>query len=587
MIHRIYSDLKSFKELVFKQGLNILLSEKSEGATELQSRNAAGKSSLVELIHFLLGADVRRGSLFQLDVLKPHTFFMEIELGDDIFTISRSGKSPNQVLVEGNIGKLPKLGKVKSGSNSVQFKNEEWKLVLGQQWFDLPIQPKTKIPRFSPTFRAIFPYFARKVADGGFSIPAQHSTQQQRWNQQVSLSYLLGLDWKISQGFEELRTQEKLTQNLRKAAKEGDLGQYFRSDADLQTKLAIAQKDYVTKKEDLDNYQVIQHFHDLEKEASEITRKIEEYSNQNLLDKELLDDLQDSIEEEVPPEIDDLRKIYEEAEVVLPEIVHERIEQSTKFHKTIIRNRKIHLQDEIESTESRIQERNEKTAKIDKRRREIMSILESGGALEQYTSLREEVGRLEAESVVLQQQLELVEKITSTKQQLNVEREKLKEKLITDIKERRDILMDAISFFETVSRSLYNNAGSMLISHSKNGPEFEIKIDSSRSKAISNMQIFCFDLMLVEMSNTFNRGPRFLIHDSHLFDGVDERQVVTALQTGSKHSHEGKYQYIVTMNSDTFPRDSFKSDFNVDEHILKQSLSDKTETGGLFGFRFE
>ena len=587
MIHRIYSDLKSFKELVFKQGLNILLSEKSEGATKLQSRNAAGKSSLVELIHFLLGADVRRGSLFQLDVLKPHTFFMEVELGDEIFTISRSGKSPNQVLVEGDIKKLPKLDGVSLNNKSVKLKNDEWKLCLGQQWFDLPIQSKSETTRFSPTFRALFPYFARRAVDGGFYVPPQHSTQQQKWNQQVSLSYLLGLDWKISQDFEELRTQEKLTQSLRKAAKEGDLGQYFKNDADLQTKLAIVQKDYETQKRDLDNFQVIQQFHNLEKEASEITRKIEEYSNQNFLDTELLDDLQESLEEEVPPEIVDLDKIYEEADIVLPEIVHKRIEQSVEFHKAVIRNRKIHLQDEIISAESRIKERNEKIKKIDERRRKIMSILASGGALEQYTSLREEVARLEAESVVIKKQLELVEKITSTKQQLNVKRGKLRELLMTDIKERRDILMEAISFFEEFSRSLYNNAGSIIISHTENGPEFEIKIDSSRSRGISNMQIFCFDLMLMEMNRSFNRGPGLLVHDSHLFDGVDERQVATAIQTGAKFSHEGKYQYIVTMNSDTFPRDNLKSDFNVDEFILEQTLSDKTETGGLFGFRFE
>jgi uncharacterized protein YydD (DUF2326 family) len=47
------------------------------------------------------------------------------------------------------------------------------------------------------------------------------------------------------------------------------------------------------------------------------------------------------------------------------------------------------------------------------------------------------------------------------------------------------------------------------------------------------MQIFFFDLMLTEISLKSGPGPGFLIHDSHLFDGVDERQVAKALQLGA------------------------------------------------------
>ena len=449
MIHRIFSDLDSFKELTLHPGLNILLSEKSVDSSDLHTRNAAGKTSLVELVHFLLGADSSPQSLFRSNALKAHTFCMEVEVENEIFTISRSGKMPNQVLVEGNIEKLPTLGKVSSKGNSVKLKNEEWKLCLGQKWFGLPIHQKSEFSRFSPTFRAIFPYFARRSVDEGFSIPIQHSKQQQKWNQQVSLSNLLELDWRISQGFEELRTQEKLAQNLRKAAKDGDLGQHFSTDANLRTKLAILQKDYETQKVDLDNFQVIQQYHNLEQEASKITRQMEEFSNQNFLDTELLDDLRDSLEEEVPPEIIDLENIYREAEIVLPEIVFKRIEQSGEFHKAVTRNRKVHLEDEIKSAGKRIQERTEEINIIDERRQEIMSILSSGGALEQYTNLREEVARLEAEITVLQNQLELIEKITSTKRKLDIQRKELTEHLMVDIKERGEILKEAIYYFET------------------------------------------------------------------------------------------------------------------------------------------
>lgn len=57
MIRELKSDLESFKTLTFGPGLNIILTDKSRDATDPQSRNGAGKTSFVELVHFLLGAD--------------------------------------------------------------------------------------------------------------------------------------------------------------------------------------------------------------------------------------------------------------------------------------------------------------------------------------------------------------------------------------------------------------------------------------------------------------------------------------------------------------------------------------------------
>jgi uncharacterized protein YydD (DUF2326 family) len=123
-----------------------------------------------------------------------------------------------------------------------------------------------------------------------------------------------------------------------------------------------------------------------------------------------------------------------------------------------------------------------------------------------------------------------------------------------DLQERAANLSEAILTFEGLSSELYGErAGSLTISASKSGPKFDVEIHGERSKGIQNMQIFCFDMTLMRLAQERGIGPGFLVHDSHLFDGVDERQVARALQVGARNAQELGFQYIVTMNSDAVP----------------------------------
>jgi uncharacterized protein YydD (DUF2326 family) len=353
----------------------------------------------------------------------------------------------------------------------------------------------------------------------------QHSVMQQPWDQQVSICYLLGLDWTIPGKYQELRGREKIAQDLRRAAQAGDLGRFFGRAADFRTRLTVAEARLTRLRGRLDNFNVVPEYKELEREANELTREIDSLNVENLFDGDLLLQLRTSFEEEDAPELSDISNLYAEAGVVLPDMIRRRFDEVQRFHQTLIENRRSHLASEIASAEERIADRDRLKVERDRRRGQIMRILQSGGALEHYTNLREEVGRAEAEIEMLRQRLETAERIESTRAELNIERARLSNALRDDIHERASIIRDAILTFEELSESLYERAGSLTVSETTGGPMFDVQIEGQRSKGITNMQIFCFDLMLTEISLKHGRGPDFLIHDSHLFDGVDERQV--------------------------------------------------------------
>ncbi len=373
---------------------------------------------------------------------------------------------------------------------------------------------------------------------------------------------------------------------LRKAAKEGGLGRYFGTAADLRTRLTIAEARSRRLAEQLISFNVVPEYAEHEREASMLTREISGLNDENTIDRELILQLRDAMETERPPAADNLDRLYREAGVILPGTVGRRFDEVAAFHQAVVQNRREHLANEVDAAEARINDRDRKREQLDERRRQLMAILRSGGALEHYARIQEEAGRAEADAEGLRQRLVTAERIQSTKVELEIERARLLKSLQNDLHERTEVISEAILTFEELSNALYEKAGSLTISPTPNGPTVDVRIDAQRSKGITNMQIFCFDLMLADLATRRGLGPGFLIHDSHLFDGVDERQVAKALQLGADHAAAVGYQYIVTMNSDALPRDVFRPGFDVQDFVNPTKLTDASESGGLFGLRF-
>src|SRR5439155_27341025 len=114
------------------------------------------------------------------------------------------------------------------------------------------------------------------------------------------------------------------------------------------------------------------------------------------------------------------------------------------------------------------------------------------------------------------------EQLEGQKSELEFERRQLELRLRQDYHEQEETLRHAILVFEKFSSALYEEAGNLTIDASTNGPQFDVTLRSEKSKGISNMQIFCFEMMLMQICAERLLGPCLLVHDSHLFAGVDK-----------------------------------------------------------------
>src|SRR5271170_6933354 len=90
-IRGIRSNSPTFKTVEFRQGFNVILAERTKESTKKDSRNGLGKSTLIEIISFCLGAKPEKTCL-GCDALSNWSFTLDMELRGHPVSVTRSTK---------------------------------------------------------------------------------------------------------------------------------------------------------------------------------------------------------------------------------------------------------------------------------------------------------------------------------------------------------------------------------------------------------------------------------------------------------------------------------------------------------------
>lgn len=578
MIHRVSSSLSSFKSVQFHAGFNLVVSEKTPESTGRQTRNSSGKSSLVEVINFVLGAKRSKDWIFDRESIHEEEFSLQFDLGEQRLMATRSGAEHMRVEVDASGHDWPVQPTLLDDGRTT-LKLADWWNVLGKMWFDIDTDA---FGTYSPTYRSIISYFIRRWRSAGFHEPTLHGNKQQPWDQQLNLSYLLGLDWKIPHDFREIAAARKSLQTLKREAKTGVLGSLVGDTGSLRSRRTVLQRDVNQLEKEIGEFRVLPEYEELEAEASLLASQQSDFSIRNTLDLHRIESIRNSIADESQIPLPDVEAMYREAGIILPDLVTNNLESVRQFRDRVLKNRQSHLARELSDLETAVESRRRESEQIELRRREIMLTLDTGGALDQLQKLQEEFSRQQGELEEIKRKLELAEKVEQQGASLKVDQAKLEQRLIEDLSDHEEMLDEAILMFEDFSRSISEYEGTFVVDHSDNGPTFTVNVPR-KGKGVNSMQIVCFDLMLSILGKQRGMSPGFLIHDSHIFDGVEPRQVANAIEIGMEQAEKHGFQYIITINSDQLESAEFSPDFDPNDYRCDVDLTDKHETGGIFG----
>ena len=584
MIHSVSSNNSNFKKVEFRPGYNIVLAERNREGKHNQkgSRNGAGKTTLIEIIHFCLGAKVSKDSIFNNENLKGWSFILKIDINEEVYDLERFTDNPNRIYIKGSLKKIEHSIKYDKNSGLYYITPSNLNKFMTMSMYGIQDEDIA----YSPSFRELISYSIRRNVDG-FKSPFEFFAKQKTYSIQSCNAYLLNLSVEYASRFQEIKDKKNGIKNYKNASKLGIFGKNILNIGELNTELISQQCIVEDMKAELKAFQVHPQYNKISKELNEITLEIHNLTNDMVIKKSLLKRYEDSIANEHSEiSIKELEEIYNEAGFYFGNHITKSLSDVLNFHKNLIKNRKEYLSTEINELKRIINRISSDIRSLSDKRAELMKIIETHGALEEYSKLQERYSVEYQKLEEIKKQLEQAEYIENSNSLLKIEGQKLLLESRKDYSERIAAREKAISLFRNNTEYMYPEAGVLTIDLKETGYSFGVEIKNSRSQGVNYMKVFCYDMVLAELGLQRESFPNFWIHDSTIFDGVDERQSARALMLAESKCKETGLQYICLLNSDMVPYAEFEPNFvDIFENSVILRISDQQDEG-LLGIRF-
>ena len=386
MLHELSSDLPSFKNATFEPGLNVVLAERTKIATSQDSRNAVGKTSLVKVLDFLLGAEARPNHVVRRRDLVAGTFSLSFDAGRDIETVSRTGADAGTVFL---------------GQEYMRIR--DWRTYLGKVLFNLQGLPG------EPAYRSLISFYLRDVTSGAFSKATETHRKQAAIDTQPALTWLFGLDLGLVTKVKEILETERSLDDLRRAARDPVLGMTIGRARDLEARITTLRIEQERIARELSDFRVVDRYTEHRARADQLSRDIRKLNDELVMAERQVKDIAQAIEQEDTnqPDFEYIQDMYSEVGVVLPASVRRRFDEVVEFHQSVVTNRRRYLESEQARLTEQISSDRAALQALDAQRAELMRILETGGALETYNQLQRELGALSGRLAELEERREL------------------------------------------------------------------------------------------------------------------------------------------------------------------------------------
>jgi len=556
-----------FKEIIFRDGLNIILGRYSKSGKDI---NGIGKTTIVNLIDYCLLADGVKSEFFNTKYafLNPETVKLDFTLGDKNYSIERGFEDKKKVFFSMGDGK-PK-----------EFIDSDLRLILGAE------MGKGQTGVYEPIwFRTLMSFYVQNdhsFSQRDASNVLKFTVGKRQPELFTYIFLLLGIDnsliWEFDncnialKGFraDQTRINKQIVKQTGKSIDD------FRGECD-----SVARK--VDKLEDgLDNYRFDENSADLEEKIQILNSQISTLNKRHISLVSKFRTIQESLQIDVDVDPEEVSKLYSNIHTEFSKFIKKSLIEVVEFRQEISSNRRRFLKERETQYQEHLSDIKIKLVSFEEERSKIFKMLDEKSAFDAlksaYTNLVEEKARLSGQLAYLEQ-LDLIEEAIATKKSsLSATVAKIlakKNYALEIIDEIKDLFLDLVDGSVDVDSSDINPYFNIEFKSNQNSPiKLALEVPRGSSLGKGRFKILAFDLtVFIASAMRNNNFPSFLIHDG-VFHAIAHKTRIKFLNyINEKLDSMCDVQYIITVNEDEiiFPDSEGVSvglDFDLKEKCL-------------------
>jgi len=573
LLKKVYSNQARFRTVEFNTtGLSFVVAKQKNPCSSEQGKtyNGVGKSLLVRIIHFCLGASAKDYKIF-CEKLPEWEFFVDYEIDNKKYTAKRATNDPKKIVLNNEVISVKKF-------------NEKMKSLF----FDIP----ENISFLS--FRSLIPFFIRPTKNSyvAYNKPGKTGSDYQAL---LYNAFLLGLDVVLTQKKHDIKKEQDRVKGLEKNFKKDSLlRDFFTGNKDVALTLVDLEERIQRLDDNLSNFKVAEDYNDVQLEADEIENELFALNNSIILMQNNIENIIKSLQ--FSPDIDkeNIKNIYSESKIHFPDDIIKTLDELELFYEKLISNRKRRLLEQQNNLKLEQQNKKRDVEVLQKKLDKLMQYLGEHQALDLFVNLSNQNSELKAKRDNLRKYQELQSEYKTKERQLEkdfIELTEVTEKYLTEIEPDTVVLRN---YFRSLAKIFYPDSVAGLTIECNDGENqlrfnIEAKIESDASDGINNVKIFCYDLTI--LFKGFNHNIDFVFHDSRLFDGTDERQKTDMFKTVYERFAQSNKQYIATVNQNQLEEIKKHIKSEEFEKIITQNtvltLTDESDSEKLLGIKVD
>lgn len=553
-LNKLYAEDDIFKEIIFYDGINIILGEKYDNTNSAgRKTNGVGKSMCVEFIDFcLLGKySDSRVSKIPEEILPVDKYIMlDLEIGDNCLTIKRNRKSPESVVIIRNDKKceFDDLNSARNYLTEMIFKNMNGQMI--------------------PSFRSLLSLLVRdersefvdilKCHEATKRIPIDFTPHLYFFRISIELYKEMIKTIKEIEIISKVISREKreLTENGKK--KMDEVKAQFNSMSDELNKLEQA----------IDNFKSNEAFNSLEKELIQLETQLDELREEQKIVRYEYNKIKTLPK---PERIDDkeVELVYNHFKTDLGSAIVKNFNDVLAFKNKVEEFQNVLINQKAKELENKLDEITKKIRLYDDEYAEKVKIIDKKGVLKNLkSSLKIYEDKKESFSH-LKFLFQQYDKNDKTKKLLSLERTKETLEMDGVLEQIDHIIASFTDSLLGIHESIMGNQECSFEIKTVENPkrkdpiEINMRIFDDGSHSVNRTKVFIYDVALMFNKYTRIRHPLFLIHDN-IFD-VDQDTLVQCLNY--LQTQEEKYrdfQYILTLNRDKIENEEKRQLVNLD-----------------------